>query len=28
MRAPNPFTNTYLAASCLFLTALDGITYA
>ena len=28
LRAPNPFTNTYLAASCLFLTALDGITYA
>ena len=28
LRAPNPFTNTYLAASCLFLSALDGITYA
>lgn len=28
LRAPNPFTNTYLAASCLFLTALDGIKYA
>ena len=28
LRAPNPFTNTYLVASCLFLTALDGITYA
>ena len=28
LRAPNPFTNTYLAASCLFLTALNGITYA
>ncbi len=28
LRAPNPFTNTYLAASCLYLTALDGIRYA
>ena len=28
LRAPNPFTNTYLAAACLFLTSLDGITYA
>ena len=28
LRAPNPFTNTYLAASCLFLTSLDGILYA
>ena len=28
LRAPNPFTNTYLAASCLFLSSLDGITYA
>ncbi len=28
LRAPNPFTNTYLVASCLFLSALDGITYA
>ena len=23
LRAPNPFTNTYLAVSCLYLTALD-----
>ncbi len=28
LRAPNPFTNTYLAVSCLYLTALDGIRYA
>ena len=28
LRAPNPFTNTYLAVSCLYLTALDGIEYA
>ena len=28
LRAPNPFTNTYLAASCLYLTALDGVAYA
>lgn len=28
LRAPNPFTNTYLAVSCLYLTALDGIAYA
>lgn len=28
LRAPNPFTNTFLAASCLYLTALDGIKYA
>jgi glutamine synthetase len=28
LRAPNPFTNTYVAASCLYLTALDGIRYA
>ena len=27
LRAPNPFTNTYLAVSCLYLTALDGIEY-
>ena len=28
LRAPNPFTNTYLCVSCLYLTALDGIEYA
>mgnify|MGYP003271233036 FL=1 len=28
LRAPNPFTNTYLAVSCLYLTALDGVKYA
>lgn len=28
LRAPNPFTNTFLAASMLYLTALDGIRYA
>ena len=28
LRAPNPFTNTYLCVSCLYLTALDGIKYA
>lgn len=28
LRAPNPFTNTFLAASCLYKTALDGIKYA
>lgn len=28
LRAPNPFTNTFLAVSCLYLTALDGIKYA
>ena len=28
LRAPNPFTSTYLAVSCLYLTALDGIEYA
>lgn len=28
LRAPNPFTNTYIAAACLYLTALDGIRYA
>ncbi len=28
LRAPNPFTNTYLAVSCLYLTALDGVEYA
>ena len=28
LRAPNPFTNTYLVVSCLYLTALDGIEYA
>ncbi|MGN0954905.1 glutamine synthetase [Dialister sp.] len=28
LRAPNPFTNTYLCVSCLYLTALDGISYA
>lgn len=28
LRAPNPFTNIYLAVSCLYLTALDGIRYA
>ncbi len=28
LRAPNPFTNTYLAASALYLTSLDGIKYA
>ncbi len=28
LRAPNPFTNTYLAVSCLYLTALHGIEYA
>ena len=28
LRAPNPFTNTYLVVSCLYLTALDGIRYA
>lgn len=28
LRAPNPFTNTYLCISCLYLTALDGIRYA
>lgn len=27
-RSPNPFTNIYLAVSCLYLTALDGIKYA
>ena len=25
LRSPNPFTNIYLAVSCLYLTALDGI---
>lgn len=28
LRSPNPFTNIYLAVSCLYLTALDGIKYA
>lgn len=28
LRAPNPFTNTYMAVSCLYMTALDGIEYA
>lgn len=28
LRAPNPFTNSYIAMSCLYLTALDGIRYA
>lgn len=28
LRAPNPFTNTFLAVSMLYLTALDGIRYA
>lgn len=28
LRSPNPFTNTYLCVSCLYLTALDGIRYA
>ena len=28
LRAPTPFTNTYLCVSCLYLTALDGIEYA
>ena len=28
LRAPNPFTNTYLCVSCLYLAALDGIEYA
>lgn len=28
LRAPNPFTNTYIATACLYLTALDGIRYA
>lgn len=28
LRAPNPFTNTFLAVSCLYLTALDGVKYA
>lgn len=28
LRAPNPFTNTYVAVSCLYLSALDGIEYA
>ena len=28
LRAPNPFTNTYLCVSCLYLTALDGVEYA
>lgn len=28
LRSPNPFTNTYLAVSCLYLAALDGIKYA
>lgn len=28
LRSPNPFTNTYLCLSCLYLTALDGIRYA
>ena len=27
LRAPNPFTNIYLAVACLYLTALDGIEY-
>lgn len=28
LRAPNPFTNTFLAVSMLYMTALDGIRYA
>ncbi|WP_296954840.1 glutamine synthetase [uncultured Dialister sp.] len=28
LRSPNPFTNTYLCVSCLYLAALDGIFYA
>lgn len=28
LRAPNPFTNTYLALSALFVTSMDGINYA
>lgn len=28
LRSPNPFTNIYLAVSCLYLAALDGIKYA
>ncbi|AKA68913.1 glutamine synthetase [Clostridium scatologenes] len=28
LRAPNPFTNTYLAVAALFVTSIDGINYA
>ncbi|NMM62582.1 glutamine synthetase [Clostridium sp. P21] len=28
LRAPNPFTNTYLAVAALFVTSIDGISYA
>jgi glutamine synthetase len=28
LRAPNPFTNTYLALAALFTTSIDGISYA
>ncbi|AKN30333.1 glutamine synthetase [Clostridium carboxidivorans P7] len=28
LRAPNPFTNTYLALAALFVTSIDGISYA
>ncbi|WP_411679617.1 glutamine synthetase [Clostridium thailandense] len=28
LRAPNPFTNTYLALAALFTTSMDGINYA
>lgn len=28
LRASNPFTNTYIAIACMYLTALDGIKYA
>ena len=28
LRAPNPFTNTYLALAALFITSMDGINYA